>query len=129
MSAAITSPAPPARILIVEDNPEGRETLRILLGLWGYQVEAAADGAEGVRKALAWRPDAAVVDLGLPLLDGFQVAREVRSCLGGGILLIALTARSRPEDRRRAAEAGFDAHMPKPADLDALQQLLAGVAA
>jgi CheY-like chemotaxis protein len=70
MSAAITSPAPPRRVLIVEDNPDGRETLRLLLDLWGYQVEAAADGAEGVRKALAWRPDAAVVDLHLPLLDG-----------------------------------------------------------
>jgi CheY-like chemotaxis protein len=113
-------------VLIVEDNPDGREALRLLVGQWGHQAEAAADGAEGVRKALAWRPDAAVVDLGLPLLDGFQLAREVRSCLGGGVLLIALTGMSHPESQRRAAQAGFDVHMPKPADLDVLQQLLAG---
>ena len=70
-----------------------------------------------------------MVDLGLPLLDGIQVAREVRSCLGGGVLLIALTGRSHPENQRRAAQAGFDVHMPKPADLDALQELLAGTEA
>jgi CheY-like chemotaxis protein len=126
MSAALTSHAPPRRVLIVEDNPDGRETRRLLLGLWGHQVEAAADGAEGLRKGLAWQPDAAVVDLGLPLLDGFQVAHELRTRLGGRVLLIALTGLARPEDRRRAAQAGFDVHMPKPADLDVLQQLLAG---
>src|SRR5262249_32168953 len=125
MSAAF-SRAPPRRVLIIEDNPDGREALRILLDLWGHEVEAAADGADGVRKALEWQPDAAVVDLRPPLPDGFQVARVLRSRLGGGVLLIALTGLSRPQDRQQAAEAGFDVHMPKPADLDELHRLLAG---
>jgi DNA-binding response OmpR family regulator len=68
----------PPRVLVVEDNPDGREALRILLDIQGFAVEAAPDGEQGVQKALSWKPDAAVVDIGLPLLDGFEVARRVR---------------------------------------------------
>jgi CheY-like chemotaxis protein len=117
------------RVLIIEDNPDGRETLRILLELWGYEVEATGDGAEGVRKALDWRPGAAVVDIGLPGLDGYEVARRVRAALARKVCLIALTGYGQPEDRRRALQAGFDAYLIKPADLDQLSHLLEEVSA
>jgi CheY-like chemotaxis protein len=111
-------------VLIIEDSPDSREALRILLSLWGHEVRVAPDGLQGVQQAVAWRPDVAVVDIGLPLLDGYQVARQVRATLGDGIRLIALTAYSQPEDRRQAFEAGFDFHLGKPADLEELSGLL-----
>ena len=114
------------RILVVEDQPDSRESLRVLLELWGHEVREAGDGLEGVEKALSWGPDAAVVDIGLPLLDGWQVARRVRDLLHDGILLIALTGYNRPEDRERSVQAGFDFHLGKPAEPDVLRRLLAG---
>ena len=80
------------RVLVVEDNPYGRETLRLLLDAWGFDVQVASDGGEGTRKALEWRPQAAVVDIGLPVLSGHEVARQLRAALGRAIRLIALTA-------------------------------------
>src|SRR4051812_41017617 len=116
MPSTGSPPAPPLRVLVVEDNPDGREVLRALLEHWGHEVEAAGDGQQGVDKALAWGPDAAVVAIGLPLLDGYQVARRVRAALANRVRLIALTAYGSPEDRRRAYESGFDVHLTKPAD-------------
>jgi CheY-like chemotaxis protein len=104
-------------ILIVEDHPDGRETLRILLELLGYEVAVAVDGPQGVQKALAEQPEVALIDIGLPNLDGYQVAEKLRARLGSKILLIACTAYGQPEDRRRALAAGFDAHLVKPLDL------------
>jgi CheY-like chemotaxis protein len=98
--------------------------LRLVLELWGHQVEVAADGQEGVQKALASHPEIALVDIGLPHLDGYQVARRLRSELGSRIFLIACTAYGSPDDRRRALEAGFDLHLRKPVDLDLLAQWL-----
>lgn len=112
------------RILIVEDNPDMRETLHMLLRLWGHQVEVAGDGRAGVEKALDWKPEVAIVDIGLPALNGFEVAERVRAGLQENILLIALTGYSQPEMRRRAFAAGFDVHMTKPADLEELARLL-----
>jgi CheY-like chemotaxis protein len=111
-------------VLLIEDNPDGREMLRLLLELWGHEVRVAADGLLGVQQALAWRPEVAVVDIGLPLLDGYEVARRVRTALGEGVRLIALTAYSRPEDRSQAFAAGFDFHLGKPADPEELSRLL-----
>ncbi len=120
---------PPAahRVLVVEDNPDGREILKLLLELYGHEVEVAADGRQGVEKALAWGPDVAVVDIGLPGLDGYAVARRLRAALGGRVVLIALTAYGQPEDIRQASEAGFDHHLTKPAEADRLLRLLAAV--
>jgi CheY-like chemotaxis protein len=112
------------RVLVVEDNRDCRETLCWLLRLSGFQVERARDGDEGVRKALAWRPEAAVVDIGLPLLDGYEVARRLRAGLDGLIVLIALTGYGQPEDRSRALAAGFDHHLTKPAKPGDLLRLL-----
>jgi CheY-like chemotaxis protein len=111
------------QILVIEDNPDGRETLRTLLVSEGFRVEVAANGLEGLDKALASHPDIAVVDIGLPLLDGYQVAQRLRSLFGRTIFLIACTAYGRPEDRRRSREAGFDVHLVKPIDPDQLTQL------
>ena len=111
-------------VLIVEDNPDGRETLKLLLTLYGCPVEVAADGVEGVQKGLALRPLAAVVDIGLPGLSGYEVAGQLRQALGSNILLIAYTAYDRPEDRDRARKAGFDMLVGKPADPEELVRLL-----
>jgi CheY-like chemotaxis protein/two-component sensor histidine kinase len=118
---------PPRRgrhVLVIEDNPDGRETLRMMLEMWGHQVEVAADGQQGVDLALALRPQVALVDIGLPVLDGYQVARQVRAALGRDIFLIALTGYGQPHDYRRAFEAGFDAHLVKPAEPEELHDLL-----
>jgi CheY-like chemotaxis protein len=106
----------PLRVLIVEDNSDGREMLRLLLELLGHEVGVAADGIDGVERGLAWRPDVAVIDIGLPRLDGFEVARKLRRELGCEIFLITQTGYGRPEDRQRAFEAGFDVHLTKPVD-------------
>jgi signal transduction histidine kinase/CheY-like chemotaxis protein len=115
------------RILVIEDNVDNRETLQRVLRLLGHQVEVAEDGESGVAKALAHHPDVALVDIGLPGLDGYQVAQHLRSAAGGaGIMLIALTGYGQPEDRRRALACGFNAHLVKPVDLDKLALLLDG---
>ena len=106
--------AAPRRVLVVEDNPDSREMLRAVLNVWGCQVEVAADGAQGVRKALDWHPEVAVVDIGLPLLDGYEVARRLRAALHGRIRLIALTGYGTPEDRAQALASGFDVHLNSP---------------
>jgi two-component system, sensor histidine kinase len=104
------------RILIVEDNKDSRETLRTLLELLGHHVDVAEDGVEGIHKALSCSPTIALVDVGLPILDGYKVAQCIRTVLGRGIFLVAHTGYGQPEDRRRAFEAGFDAHLVKPVD-------------
>jgi CheY-like chemotaxis protein len=104
------------RVLVVEDNADGREMLRLLLETVGYDVEVARDGVEGVEMALRDRPQAAVVDIGLQRLDGYQVAQRLRAALGDDIFLITHTSNGRPEDRQRALQAGFDVHLVKPVD-------------
>ncbi|MDB5310937.1 MAG: hybrid sensor histidine kinase/response regulator [Gemmataceae bacterium] len=117
--------SPRRHILIIEDNRDGRESLAMLLGLLGHRVEVAEDGLRGVEAALAVRPEVILIDIGLPGLDGYGVASRVRTALGGGVLLVALTGHTQPEDRQRATETGFDAHLTKPVGLGELQTLLA----
>ena len=113
------------RLLLIEDNPDIGETLRDLLQLLGHRVELATDGLRGVQLALATRPEAALVDIGLPGIDGYEVARRLRASeIGREIALVALTGYGRPEDRDRALEAGFDAHLVKPVEPDELSRLL-----
>ncbi len=111
-----SSGGPALRILIVEDNADGREMLRLLLEILGHEVIVAADGVEGVEKALQWHPDVAVIDIGLPRLDGYAVARRLRRELGCELFLITQTGYGRPEDREQALAAGFDVHLTKPVD-------------
>jgi signal transduction histidine kinase/ActR/RegA family two-component response regulator len=124
---AAVHPGPSRDILIVEDNADARDTLRRLLELGGHRVRTAPDGPSGLEAMLAAPPDVALVDIGLPKLDGFEVARRFRQANGGGrrALLVALSGYGLPEDAQRALEAGFDAHLVKPIDEQALEALLA----
>ena len=108
------------RILVVEDNPDAREMLRHLLHVAGHEVHEAADGPGGLEAALRLRPDIALVDVGLPGFDGYQLARHVRGSAAASIYLVALTGYGQPDDRRQAMEAGFDAHLVKPVNPDSL---------
>jgi signal transduction histidine kinase/CheY-like chemotaxis protein len=112
------------RVLLVEDSEDNRELLRELLEMDGFEVEVAVDGPEGVKQALSSQPDIAIVDIGLPEMDGFEVARQVRAVLGGKIRLVALTGYGQPEDHHRTTEAGFDAHLTKPVHLADLESAL-----
>lgn len=119
------APAPSLRVLLVEDNADTRETLRRVLELDGHRIQEAADGLEGVSLALASRPEVAIVDIGLPGLDGYEVARRLRAALGHGLRLIALTAYGQAEDRRLSRDAGFDLHLVKPVTPEQLAAALA----
>jgi CheY-like chemotaxis protein len=126
-NASRTLPLAPVRtfdILIVEDNADAREVLRLVLERDGHRVAACADGLSGVERALAHKPDLMVVDVGLPGLDGFGVARKVRATLGHDVYLVALTGYGQPEDRRRALDAGFDTHLTKPVDAEVITRVL-----
>lgn len=118
-------PLAPRRILIVEDGDDPRESLQELLEAMGHEVETAADGERGVEQALTGRSEIALVDIGLPVVDGYEVARRIRGAIGSQIFLIALTGYGQPDDRARAAAAGFDVHLTKPLDIDAFERLLA----
>jgi signal transduction histidine kinase len=125
-ASAPPSAAPAARrILIVEDNADAAEMLRVALELEGHGVRVAADGQSGVEAALGEPPEIMLVDIGLPGLDGYGVAREVRRTLGRTVVLIALTGYGQAADRRHTAEAGFDAHLVKPIDPEELTTLIA----
>ncbi len=124
---ALAGPVRSLRVLVIEDNADARETLTVALALAGHQVHDAADGVEGMALAAAVTPDVVLIDIGLPGLDGYEVARRLRARPEGRTaLLVALTGYGREEDRRRAEEAGFDAHLVKPADPARLLALLAG---
>ena len=110
------------RILIVEDDADTRDAMRALLKLWGYDVDVAANGEEGIRLALDRRPNVVVLDVGMPRLDGFDVARRIRAEVDRHQpFLIAFTGRTRAADRQHARDAGFDAYVLKPAAPDALR--------
>jgi signal transduction histidine kinase len=119
--------AGPARhILIIEDSRDLRHGLRVLLESWGHEVEEAATGARGVEMLRASTPDIALIDLGLPEMDGYAVAEAVRSSPGGDrVLLVAMTGYGQPHDSRRAGAAGFDAHLTQPLNPGALARLIA----
>ena len=125
-SVAPAAPAakPKCKILIIEDNVDARETLRTLLELDGYDVRAAADGPAGIAQLKSDLPDAALIDIGLPGMDGHAVARVIRAEVATDVKLIALTGYGSAEDVRAAHEAGFDAHLVKPADMTRLAELL-----
>jgi CheY-like chemotaxis protein len=114
------------RCLIIEDNVDAAESLTLLLQLTGHEADVAFDGATGLEKARSFRPEVVLCDIGLPgSLDGYGVARAFRADPElRQAFLIALTGYGQEEDRRRALEAGFDTHLTKPADLDALRRLL-----
>ncbi|HYH47761.1 MAG TPA: ATP-binding protein, partial [Thermoanaerobaculia bacterium] len=115
----------PARILLVEDNVDAADALAELLQLWGHEVEVAHDGAAAVQSAGALRPGVVLLDIGLPGMDGYQVAGALRGLPGlQGTLIVALTGYGQESDRQRSARAGFDYHLVKPVDLEELRRLV-----
>jgi CheY-like chemotaxis protein len=135
---AIPTPAPtraagaapgvttPRRVLVVEDNEDSRLSLRELIRRLGHDVHEAADGVAGLESAVTLAPDLALIDIGLPGIDGYEVARRLREHpVGRRLRLVALTGYGLPEDRERAMAAGFDLHLVKPVDPAALATLLA----
>jgi len=112
------------RIVIVEDNADTRDTLAALLDASGYAVAAADNGTDGVDRIVELAPDLAIVDVGLPGLDGFEVARRVRAALGGAVRLVAFTGYDSPAVRAAALDAGFDLHIAKPCTAARLAEIL-----
>jgi len=120
--------APPVRrrILVADDNADALETLATVLELGGHEVFSAANGSLALESAERHLPEVALLDIGMPLLDGYEVARRIRAqAWGKRITLVALTGWGQDSDRRRSQEAGFDSHLVKPLDLEKLTQLLA----
>lgn len=132
LSMTPASPGPAVRrlrILVVEDNEDAADSLQMLLTLLGHEVRVAYTGPDGVRAATEWAPEVIISDIGLPGLDGYGVASELRkNPATAGARMIAVTGFGSEADRKRALESGFDFHLTKPADPAALQRLLAGTA-
>jgi CheY-like chemotaxis protein/two-component sensor histidine kinase len=119
--------APPRnlRVLVADDNQDALESLALLLQVCGYEARKAADGAETLQAVSAWRPDVVLLDIGMPILDGYEVARRIRSePWGASMFLVAISGWGQTEDRRRATEAGFDLHFRKPIGLPVLEGIL-----
>jgi len=115
------------RILVVDDNVDVVETTTMLLSLSGHQVRSAKDGLQALHMASEFRPDVVLLDIGLPLMDGYEVARRLRQTpQTAGALLIALTGYGQQGDRQRGKDAGFDGHMLKPVDPHALARMIGG---
>jgi signal transduction histidine kinase len=115
----------PLVIALIDDNPDIRETMFDLLTTWGHSVQTAVDGPSGVELILRTQPDLAFVDIGLPRLDGYGVAARVRAQLGDRrTRLVAMSGFGQEADRRRSLEVGFNAHLVKPADIDAILNVL-----
>jgi CheY-like chemotaxis protein len=118
------------RVLIVEDDEDMRDVLGELVSALGHEAFPAANGDEALQRASEVPVDVALVDLGLPEVDGYEVARRLRASAGGkGMRLVALTGYSDPETRQNAAAAGFDHFLVKPADAIAIERALGGGAA
>jgi CheY-like chemotaxis protein len=113
------------RVLVVEDSPDARRVMDSLLRHWGHEARTAEDGVAGVEAAALWRPEVALVDIGLPGMDGYQVAAAIRKELGTSVFLVALTGYGQPDDKERAVRAGFDLHMVKPVAPAVLARVLA----
>jgi signal transduction histidine kinase/ActR/RegA family two-component response regulator len=119
-SATVT----PRHILVVEDDPDARQTLRLMLEFDGHHVEVAGDGDRAIDVALARPPQVVLLDIGLPGIDGYEVARRLRQALGAQVRLVALTGYGRHEDQLRALSAGCDAHLLKPVDRELLRRVI-----
>jgi CheY-like chemotaxis protein len=117
-----------ARILVVDDNVDAAETLTTFLDMIGLEARSVHDGNAAVQAALAFAPDLVLLDIGLPGMSGYDVARAMRQQPQlAGVTLVALTGWGAEDDRRRAKDAGFDHHLTKPVDLSVLEEMLRDV--
>jgi CheY-like chemotaxis protein len=112
-------------VVVVDDNKDGAESLAMLLRLWAHDVAVVHDGLAALELITSRQPDVVFLDIGLPGMDGYEVAQRLRQGLAHQPLLVALTGYGQEEDRRRSEEAGFDHHLTKPVDPELLQKLLA----
>jgi signal transduction histidine kinase len=113
------------RVLIADDNIDALETLAAMFEVVGYSVRKCADGMQAIQEALAWHPHFMLLDIGMPLVNGYEVARRIRlEPWGAEPMLVAISGWSQPQDRERALAAGFDAHFAKPVGFDALVKVM-----
>ncbi|MEA2692046.1 MAG: hypothetical protein QOJ16_1433 [Acidobacteriota bacterium] len=130
--ASVDTSAPssnPLRVLVVEDDTESLQLMGALLSIWGYEPRLTPDGPAGLRAATTEMPDVALLDLGLPGMDGFEVAQKLRASPGGNaILIVAVTAFRGESHRDKAFECGFDKYLMKPVDIETLRLVLAEAA-
>lgn len=113
------------RVLVVDDNLDSADTLAVLVGLLGAEVHVARDGPAALAETESFHPDAVLLDIGMPGMNGYEVARRIRAMPGCDTMkLIALTGWGEEEDRRLARDSGFDHHLVKPVDVDVLNSLL-----
>lgn len=120
----------PRRVLVVDDNVDSAESMAVLLRLYGHDVRLAHDGQAALEEALSFRPDVMFLDLSLPKIDGYEVARRLRlEPAMSGMTLVAMTGYGQEEERRRTREAGFHIHLVKPVDFDMLRELLSSLPA
>jgi CheY-like chemotaxis protein len=118
-------PLPLLRILVVDDNVDSAESWGTLLGLLGHEIRIAHDGPSALEASRGFRPDVVLQDIGMPGMNGYEVARRMRKDPAtAGAMLVAITGYGRDEDRRDAHDAGFDHHLTKPADLRAVDDLM-----
>jgi CheY-like chemotaxis protein len=118
----------PLKVLVVDDNHDAAQSLAVLLSFDGHTLRCACDGAEGLKIAENFRPDVILLDIGLPKLNGYEVAQRLRATSwGNAIILVAITGWGQPEDKRRAMAAGFDRHLTKPVDIEDVRAVLASI--
>ena len=113
------------RVLIAEDNPDAAEMMRVMLSIKGHDVRVATDGVQAVALAEQFDPHIGFLDIGMPLMDGYEAARQIRRLLGRRVVLVALTGWGQDEDKRRSRDAGFDHHLTKPPEPEVLARLIA----
>jgi CheY-like chemotaxis protein len=112
------------RVLVVDDNHDSADTMAELVRIWGYDVRTAHDGPAALDCARGFRPHVVLLDVGLPGMDGYELARRLRAEGLAGDLLVSVTGYGQDEDRRKAQEAGFDHHLTKPVDPDTLLRVV-----
>jgi DNA-binding response OmpR family regulator len=123
--SAMPEPAPhQRRVLVVDDNEDAADSLAMLLSASGDAVRVAYDGEQALELDAAFLPDVVLLDIGLPKISGYDVARQIRAARGAEPLVVAITGWGQQEDRQRAHDAGFDHHFTKPVDLDRLMELV-----
>lgn len=123
---SIAQPRSRCKVLVVDDNVDSVDSLAMLLRMMGHEVETASDGASGLDRAVAFKPDVAILDIGLPKVNGYELAKQIREQeWSKSVILVALTGWGQEQHRRRSEESGFNHHLTKPVEFDVLQEILA----
>ena len=128
MTGSSDAPASGLSVLVVDDNRDSAEMLQVLLGMMGHTVSVAHTGRAAIASVASTNPHVVLLDIGLPDMSGYDVAREIRANQAGPLRLIALTGWGQEEVARQGADAGFDQHLTKPADPAVLERILSEIA-